>query len=92
MVIVSAASILVGGFVGILQPQPGGGNTLELNATTGSVASVTVSGSTAVLGSAPAGSVSDKELCYVDGQFLLFRPGGVPVWFKLTADGVVPGL
>ncbi len=90
MVLVSAVPVIVGpAYPGILLPQSGGGNTLELNATTGSVASI----QGGLMGSAPKGSAGPNELCWVDGQFLIFRPDdGKTYYFKLTADGVVTGL
>lgn len=90
MVLVSASPVLISlAYLGILLPQPGGGNTLELNATTGSVASI----QGGLMATAPKGSAGPDELCWVDGAFLIFRPSdGHTYYFKFTAEGVVTGL
>jgi hypothetical protein len=86
MGLISKDPVIVGAYpTGALQPQPMGGSTLVLDGATGAVASV----HNGVLGEAPAGSNSSHELCWLDGQFLVFRPTGEPVcYFKYTPDGV----
>ncbi len=90
MVLVSASPVLISlAYPGILLPQPGGGNTLELNATTGSVASI----QDGKMGSAPKGSAGPNELCWVDGGLLIFRPAdGLTYKFSFTPDGVITNL
>ena len=82
---ISKDPVISGGYPGTFNPQPGGAYTVTLDGNTGAVASV----QNGALTEAVKGSVSPNELCWVDGQFLVFRPmDGKIYWFKFTADGV----